>query len=159
MYCLSWFWRFEYHFLFSFVALFAYFWVFGPFTIKETCIVFRKSACPFGQVKTKMYLSKSPYFKKSLAYSGKWKLKYTCQKALLSKSHLPGQAGKYLCRCLEVQLFVAWTRWSSFRSIVLALLCTITGTNISFRSNFPCWQVVNDFYLPNINFWLAWNMS
>ena len=53
----------EYHFLFSFVALFAYFWVFGPFTIKEMCLVFRKSACPFRQMKTK----KSPFFKKSLA--------------------------------------------------------------------------------------------
>ena len=37
------------------------------FTIKEMCIVFRKSACTFGQVKTKMYLPESPYFKESLA--------------------------------------------------------------------------------------------
>ena len=57
---------FEHYFLFSSVALFAYFWVFGPFTIKEMCIVFRKSACPSGQVKTKMYLPESPFFKKSL---------------------------------------------------------------------------------------------
>ena len=51
-------------FFFSFVALFAYFCVFGPFTIKEICIVFRKSACPFRQVKTKMYLPESPFFQK-----------------------------------------------------------------------------------------------
>ena len=38
-----------------------------PFTIKEMCIVFRKSACLFGQVKTKMYLPESPFSKKSLA--------------------------------------------------------------------------------------------
>ena len=31
------------------------------------CIVFRKSACQFGQVKTKMYLPESPFFKKLLA--------------------------------------------------------------------------------------------
>ena len=31
------------------------------------CLVFRKLGCPFGQVKTKMYLPKSPFFKSSLA--------------------------------------------------------------------------------------------
>ena len=31
------------------------------------CLVFKIPACPFGQVKTKMYLPKSPFFKKSLA--------------------------------------------------------------------------------------------
>ena len=30
-------------------------------------LVFRQSACPFGQVKTKMYLPESPFFKSSLA--------------------------------------------------------------------------------------------
>ena len=36
-----------------------------------------------------------------LAHSGKWKLKCTCPKAIFSNIHLPGQAGKYLCRTLE----------------------------------------------------------
>ena len=31
------------------------------------CLVFGKSACPFRQVKTKIYLLKSPFFKNSLA--------------------------------------------------------------------------------------------
>ena len=31
------------------------------------CLVFRKSAYPFGQVKTKMYLPESSFFKNSLA--------------------------------------------------------------------------------------------
>ena len=31
------------------------------------CSVFRKSACPFGQVKTEMYLLESPFSKDSLA--------------------------------------------------------------------------------------------
>ena len=31
------------------------------------CVVFRKSACPFGQVKTKMHLPEGPFFQKSLA--------------------------------------------------------------------------------------------
>ena len=31
------------------------------------CLVFKISAYPFGQVKTKMYLPESPFFKKSLA--------------------------------------------------------------------------------------------
>ena len=30
-------------------------------------LVFRKSACAFGQVKTEMYLPESPFFKNSLA--------------------------------------------------------------------------------------------
>ena len=30
-------------------------------------MVFRKSACPFGQLQTEMYLSESPFFKNSLA--------------------------------------------------------------------------------------------
>ena len=34
---------------------------------KEMCLVFKKSACPFGQVKTKMYLPESPFFKSLLA--------------------------------------------------------------------------------------------
>ena len=34
---------------------------------KNNCLVLRKSACPFGQVKTKMYLPVSPFFKNSLA--------------------------------------------------------------------------------------------
>ena len=33
----------------------------------KKCFVFRKSACPFGQVKTEMYLPESPFFKNSLA--------------------------------------------------------------------------------------------
>ena len=54
-------------FLKFFFALFAYFRVFGPFTIKKF-LVFRKSACPFGQVKTNMYLPKNLFFyKNSLA--------------------------------------------------------------------------------------------
>ena len=31
------------------------------------CLVFKKSACPFGQVQTKMYLLESPFLKNSLA--------------------------------------------------------------------------------------------
>ena len=31
------------------------------------CLVFRKSACPFGQVKIEMYLPESPFFKNSLS--------------------------------------------------------------------------------------------
>ena len=31
------------------------------------CRLLRKSACPFGQVQTKMYLPESPFFKDSLA--------------------------------------------------------------------------------------------
>ena len=34
---------------------------------KKMCLMFRKSACPFGQVKTKTYLPESPFFKNSLA--------------------------------------------------------------------------------------------
>ena len=33
----------------------------------KKCVVLRKSACPFGQVQTEMYLPKSPFFKNSLA--------------------------------------------------------------------------------------------
>ena len=44
--------------------MFAYLWVFGPFTM---CLVFKISAYPFGQVKIKMYLPESPSFKKTLA--------------------------------------------------------------------------------------------
>ena len=33
----------------------------------EMCRLLRKSACPLGQVQTKMYLPKSPLFKNSLA--------------------------------------------------------------------------------------------
>ena len=43
------------------------FLVFGPFTMKKIFLVFRKPACPFGQVKTKMYLPESPFSKNSLA--------------------------------------------------------------------------------------------
>ena len=35
--------------------------------IHRKCVVLRKSACPFGQVKTIMYLLESPFFKNSLA--------------------------------------------------------------------------------------------
>ena len=35
--------------------------------LHEKCAVLRKSACPFGLVKTKMYLPKSPFFLNSLA--------------------------------------------------------------------------------------------
>ena len=55
------------HFLFSFVILLEYPWVFGPFTITNMYLEFEKSACPFGQVKTKMYLPVRPFFKNSLA--------------------------------------------------------------------------------------------
>ena len=55
------------HFLLNFVALLAYFWVFEPFFYIKQCVVLRKSAYPFGQVKTKMYLTESPFFKNSLA--------------------------------------------------------------------------------------------
>ena len=34
---------------------------------KKIFLMFRKSACPCGQVKTKMYLPESPFFKNSLA--------------------------------------------------------------------------------------------
>ena len=54
-------------FLFSFVEFLEYSWVFGPFTIKNMCLVFKKSACLFGQVKTKIYLPESPFFLNSLA--------------------------------------------------------------------------------------------
>ena len=37
------------------------------FYIKKNCVVLRKLACLFGQVQTKMYLPKSPFFKNSLA--------------------------------------------------------------------------------------------
>ena len=51
---------------------------------KKLCLVFRKSACPFGQVKTKMYLPESPFFKISLngasvllsTYVGAWELTF-----------------------------------------------------------------------------------
>ena len=33
----------------------------------KICALFRKSACPFGQVETKMYLPESHFFKNSLA--------------------------------------------------------------------------------------------
>ena len=33
---------------------------------KIKCVVLRKSACPYGQVQTKMYLPESPFFKNSL---------------------------------------------------------------------------------------------
>ena len=56
-------------FFFNFVVLFAYFRVFGPFTM-ENCLIFRKLACPFRQVKTIMFLPESTFF---------------------SKIHLPGQ--------------------------------------------------------------------
>ena len=35
--------------------------------LHKKCLVLRKSACPFGQVKTKMYLPGSPFFKNSPA--------------------------------------------------------------------------------------------
>ena len=35
--------------------------------LHKKCLVLRKSACPFGQVKTKIYLPESPFFKNSLA--------------------------------------------------------------------------------------------
>ena len=35
------------------------------------CLVFRKSACPFGQVKTKIHLPESPFIKNSLARTSK----------------------------------------------------------------------------------------
>ena len=35
--------------------------------LHEKCLVLRKSACLFRQVKTKMYLPESPFFKNSLA--------------------------------------------------------------------------------------------
>ena len=34
--------------------------------LHKKCVVVRKSACHFGQVKTKMYLPESPFFKNSL---------------------------------------------------------------------------------------------
>ena len=34
---------------------------------EKMCLVFRKSACPFGQVKIKMYLPESSFFKNALA--------------------------------------------------------------------------------------------
>ena len=45
----------------------ANFWVFVPFFYIKKCVVLIKSACPFGQVKNKMYLLKNPFFKDSLA--------------------------------------------------------------------------------------------
>ena len=39
----------------------------GPFFNLKKFVVLRKSACSIGQVETKMYMSKSPFFKKSLA--------------------------------------------------------------------------------------------
>ena len=35
--------------------------------LHKKCVLLRKSACPFGQVKTEMYLPESPFFKNSLA--------------------------------------------------------------------------------------------
>ena len=35
--------------------------------LHKKCVVLRKSACPLGRVKTKMYLPESPFFKNSLA--------------------------------------------------------------------------------------------
>ena len=55
------------HFRFSFVAFFAYFWVFGPFTIEKNVLSLQKMSLPIRQVKTKMYLPESPFFKNSLA--------------------------------------------------------------------------------------------
>ena len=43
-----------------------------------------------------------------LAYSGKWKLKCTCPKAIFSKLHLPGQSGKYLCRTLPTFVYFVY---------------------------------------------------
>ena len=51
----------------------------------KLCRLLRKSACAIGQVETKMYLSESPFLKK--------------------KIHLPRQAGKYLCQCLQFKSF------------------------------------------------------
>ena len=66
-------------FIFSFVALFAYFWVLGPFT--------RKNVFSIQNI--------------SLPIQASEKLKCTCPKALVSKFHLSGQVGKYLRRCLK----------------------------------------------------------
>ena len=33
---------------------------------RKMCLVFKKSACPFGHVKTKVYLPESPFFQNSL---------------------------------------------------------------------------------------------
>ena len=55
------------HSLLNSVALLAYFWVFVPFFYVKKRVVLRKSASPFGQVQTKMYLPESPFFKNSLA--------------------------------------------------------------------------------------------
>ena len=35
--------------------------------LHKKCVALRKSACPLGQVKTKMFLPESPFFKNSLA--------------------------------------------------------------------------------------------
>ena len=57
-----------------------------------------------------------------LAYSGKWKLKCTCPKAIFSKIHLLGQAGNYLCWTLHYQLINS--KISILASSMMLFQCT-----------------------------------
>ena len=59
------------------------------------CLVFRKSACLFGQVKTKMYLPESPFFKKSLAGAS----------GLVLMS-VPAQTPCWPCLSLQIYTFI-----------------------------------------------------
>ena len=50
-----------------FAALFAYFWLFGPFTMKIIVFSVQKISLPIrASEKTKMYLPESPFHKNSL---------------------------------------------------------------------------------------------
>ena len=54
-------------FILNFVALLAYLRIFVPFCLHKKCVVIRKSGSLFEQVHFSFYLSKSPFFKSSLA--------------------------------------------------------------------------------------------
>ena len=57
--------------------------------LHEKCVVVRKSDGPFGQVKTKMYLPKSPFFKNLLAGASRLVLLLNPGKLLSQKLKKP----------------------------------------------------------------------
>ena len=69
MYYLLWIYSFENHFLFDFVALFAYFYVFVLIFYIKMWGLLRKSACVLRQVETKIYLPKGHFFQKKVLMS------------------------------------------------------------------------------------------
>ena len=87
----------------------------------KMCLVFRKSACPLGQVKTYMFLLESPF----------------------SKIHLPGQAGKYLFQCLY-HLLTLYMRSVQALSVLLVDclydLFILVEAHLVFAPEIPRWD-------------------